>query len=413
MQSHRPDAPPALTMQVAEVEGSTPRLILPVLVFAQFLALSLWFSGSSVVPALREAWGLRPQESGMLLSFVNAGFICGTLLMALSNLADRFSASRVFLSSTVIGAAANIAFARSGGLEVGLFWRFITGLALAGIYPVGMKLVVSWFPTKAGSALGWLVGALTLGSASPYLVAAAGPAVPWRGLLSIVSVMAIVAGVLVAWVGNGPHIPPARRIALGMLFKVFKVPGYRGAALGYFGHMWELYAVWALFPLLAGAAWEALGAATPARLSLSAFLLIGVGGVGCVIGGMISRRWGSIPVAAVSLAVSGLLCLVTPWIFAVSPLLYLASLMVWGFFVVADSPQFSALSSRNCPAEYVATALTVQNGLGFALTIVSIEMVTRYFPLWGPSVSWLLLPGPILGVFAFLAPGHRTLMRDR
>ncbi len=389
-------------------ESLRAQLALPVLVLSQFLALTLWFSGSAVLPALTRDWGLSQSDGGLLLSAVNAGFILGTLVLALFNLADKFSPSRVFLISALIGAGANWLFAEAAtGLADGLAYRFVTGAALAGLYPVGMKLVVTWFPHRAGSALGWLVGALTLGSASPYLFRSLGAELPWHVVMAATSSLAAIAGLLVVALGDGPHSIPARKVDLRMIFRIFTIPGYRGAALGYFGHMWELYALWALSPLLVQAALTPLGLASPQWIALGAFAVIGLGALGCIGGGIVSRRAGSLKVAAVSLGISGALCIVSPLLLGFSPWLYLGALAVWGIFVVADSPQFSALSARTAPPEYVATALTVQNGIGFALTIASIELTTRAFTWLGPEVSWLLAPGPVLGLWLLLHRKNR------
>lgn len=386
--------PPALAAQ-----GPASRLALPGLVGAQLLGTSLWFSSSAALPSLMRDWGLTRADAGVLVSAVQAGFILGTLLFALTNLADRFPAHRVFLVSALGGAGANALFALAAqGLPSALVFRFATGLMLAGIYPVGMKIVVSWAPRQVGQWLGWLVGALTLGTASPFLLAFLGAELDWRAVLLVASGMATAAGVLVAAIGSGPHLVPARKVELRMMFRVFAIPGYRRAALGYFGHMWELYPVWVLAPFLVGAGLAPWGLAEPRWVSLGAFAFIGLGAIGCAGGGMISRRAGSRRVAAVALAVSGTLCLLAPWLLRGSPWLYLSGLALWGIAVVADSPQFSALSAQACPPEYVATALTIQNSIGFAISILSIELTTRLWSDWGASVSWLLAPGPLLGL---------------
>lgn len=385
--------------------AGTVTLVLAGLVLAQFLGGSIWFSSSSALPSLVLAWGLSQQDTGLLISSVQAGFILGTLVFAFANLADRFAASRVFFVSALVGSAANALFAfQASSLGMALGYRFITGFALAGIYPVGMKIVVSWGPHIVGRSLGWLVGALTLGTASPFLLAFVGADVPYRLVLSTSSLLAVVAGVLVLLIGDGPHLRSAQKIQLKMMFKVFSISRYRGAALGYFGHMWELYAVWVLSPFLVRAGLAALGIQEERWVNLGAFLFIGLGAIGCVTGGLFSRRLGSRRVAAWALGVSGVICVLSPWVLGYSPGLYLAALALWGVAVVADSPQFSALSSQACPPQYVATALTIQNSIGFALTIFSIEWSTRLWNDWGSEVSWLLAPGPALGLLFLLHP---------
>jgi len=374
--------------------------VLPGLVAAQLLGTSLWFSSSAALPALIAEWGLDAAAGGMLVSAVQVGFILGTLVFAVANLADIFSATRVFLVSALAGAAMNALFAfTSEGLTSALVYRFGTGLALAGIYPVGMKVVVSWSPGGVGNALGWLIGALTLGTATPFLLAALGADLPWQAVIGASSALAVLAGLLVAAIGDGPHLASAHRPELGMLVRVFRFQGYRRASLGYFGHMWELYAFWVLTPLLVRAGLAPLGLDSPAAISLGAFLVIGIGALGCIGGGLLSTRIGSRAVASWALGGSGALCILAPWLLDWHPVLYGVGLLAWGVLVVADSAQFSALSARACPQEYVGTALTVMNSIGFAITIASIEWSVYLFPGWGVSVAWLLAPGPLLGLF--------------
>jgi len=388
-----------MTRSFANQSGATTQLVLPGLVIAQLFGTSLWFSSSAAMPSLIRSWSLSRADAGLLVSAVQAGFIVGTLLFALTNIADRLSASRVFFASACAGAACNALFAYAAtGIPDALVYRFLTGVSLAGIYPVGMKIVVSWMPGALGNALGWLVGALSLGSAAPFLLAWLGAELPWQTVLSGSSVLAVLSGVMVLWNGSGPHHVPARKTDLRMMFRVFAIPAYRRAALGYFGHMWELYAVWVLSPSLVRAGLLAAGVDDPRAVSLGAFLFIGIGAVGCVGGGFLSQRWGSRRVAGWAMTVSGASCLCAPWLIGVSPGLYLILLAIWGAAVVADSPQFSALSARACPPDYVGTALTIQNCAGFAITIVSIELTTRLWQVWGLPVVWLLAPGPLLGV---------------
>ena len=388
--------------------ASVPSHVLPGLVAAQLLGVSLWFSSSAAAPSLMVSWGLSQGDVGALLAAVQAGFITGTLVFSLTNLADRVSASRVFFASALVGAADNLVFALAAtGLMDALVYRFVTGFALAGIYPVGMKIVVSWGPQIVGQSLGWLVGALTLGTALPFLLAALGAQLPWQAVMASTSVLAVIAGLWVLWLGNGPHHIPARRVQFRLLYRLFRIPGYRGAALGYFGHMWELYTLWFLSPLLVRVGLAQAGLDDPAWISLGAFLVIGTGMAGCVVGGMVSQRVGSRPVAAFALGASAVMCLIAPWLLAINPWVYLVGLVMWGVLAVTDSPQFSALASQASPPEYVATAFTVQNGIGFAITIVSIAVSTHFWPELGVRVSWLLLPGPLIGLLLLMWPANR------
>ena len=381
------------------MSGTPSRLILPVLVCAQLFGTSLWFSSSAALPSLIRDWRLSQADGGLLISAVQVGFILGTLLFALTNLADVLPASKIFLTSAVLGATVNVLFAYSATqLSEALVFRFITGLALAGIYPVGMKVVVSWAPGGIGYALGWLVGALTLGTALPFLLASAGADWPWRTVIMFSSLLAVISGVMVAWIGEGPNLIGARKVELRMILRVFRYRGFRRAAFGYFGHMWELYAFWVITPLLVHTALKQLGLGQPEWVSLGVFAVIGIGALGCIGGGLLSGRLGSRAVASISLAVSGTLCLVSPLLLVIHPVLFLAGLLVWGVFVVSDSAQFSALAAKSCPQQYVGTGLTLMNSIGFALTVASIEWVTRLYAELGAQVAWILAPGPVLGL---------------
>ena len=381
------------------MSSTTSRLILPGLVCAQLFGTSLWFSSSAALPSLIRDWGLSQADGGLMISAVQVGFIVGALLFALTNLADVLPPTKIFLTSAVAGATVNVLFAYSASeLSEALVYRFITGLALAGIYPVGMKVMVSWASAGIGNALGWLIGALTLGTALPFLLASAGAEWPWRTVIMFSSLLAVISGVLVAWIGDGPNLTGARKVDPRMILRVFRYGGFRRAAFGYFGHMWELYAFWVITPLLIHSALEPLGLERPEWVSLGAFAVIGIGALGCIGGGLLSERLGSRAVASVSLAVSGTLCLASPVLLDIHPVLFLAGLLVWGVFVVSDSAQFSALAVRACPQQYVGTGLTLMNSIGFALTIASIEWVTRLYAVLGAQVAWILAPGPVLGL---------------
>lgn len=380
----------------SHVRRVTARSAVILIVMAELFGTSLWFSANAVADALHVAWGLTTVQLGHLTSAVQLGFICGTLTFALSGLADRYSASRIFAACALAGAAMNAAFAMAGdSLWSALTLRFLTGVTLAGVYPVGMKLVVSWAPDRAGRVLGWLVGMLTLGTGLPHLVRGTGVTPTWQDVIYAASGLAIAAAMLVWWLGDGPHHANTRRMQWGGVLEAYRVPEFRSAALGYFGHMWELYAFWAMVPLLIA---QIVVSESANQIYAVAFLVFAAGGLGCVAGGLLSQRFGSARVAIVALAGSAICCLIYPWIQGGSYAIALAVLLGWGLFVVADSPQFSALASRACPKDRIGSALALMNSIGFAITIVAIQVVVVNWETLAERIAWLLLPGPVIGI---------------
>jgi MFS family permease len=368
-----------------------------IIVVAEMAGTSLWFSVNAVADALRVAWSLDTRDIGHLTSAVQAGFITGTFLFAITGLADRYSASRVFALCAFLGALSNAAFATLDGHgSVALALRFLTGVTLAGIYPIGMKLVMSWAPERAGQMLGWLVGMLALGTGLPHLLRGGGFDADWRMVLFSASALAVLAGFAVAWLGNGPHHGKRASLRWGRALQQFRNTHFRAAALGYFGHMWELYAFWALAPFLVVAS----GIIDGRDASLVTFMVFAAGAVGCIAGGLLSQRIGNARVAIGALAGSALMCATYPLLDAAWPALMVGALMAWGVFVVADSPQFSALAAAACDRRDVGAALALMNSIGFAITIVAIELTLALLPESGAAVAWILLPGPLFGLWA-------------
>ena len=361
---------------------------------------SLWFSANSAADDLIQTWGITAADIGLLTNAVQLGFILGTLSFALTGLADRFAASRIFAVCAVLGAFFNGCFALlANDMGSAMPLRFAVGLCLAGVYPLGMKLVVSWVPERAGAALAQLVGMLTLGTALPHGIRLAGAGWSWQATLLVSSGLALLAAVMIFHLGDGPHLkrrhdaPPLR---MGRVLYAFSVPEFRASALGYFGHQWELYAFWTLVPSLV--VLSGLAAMPSGLLSGLSFAIIGIGALGCVLGGWWSHRVGSARVAALALAVSALCCAVFPLSGDWPAGIKIALLLLWGASVVADSPHFSALSARACSPEIVGSALAFQNSVGFAITMFSIYLGTAWVGAWGMDIAWLLLPGPVLGL---------------
>lgn len=379
------------------------KLILPVIVFSQFCCTSLWFAGNGVMQDLVATFGLGHSAVGHLTSAVQFGFIVGTLLFAILSIADRFSPSKVFLTCALLGALFNLGVIWEGnGLASLLTFRFFTGFFLAGIYPVGMKIAADYYEKGLGKSLGFLVGALVVGTAFPHLLKNMTHAFPWRMVLLATSGLAVLGGVLmVGLVPDGPFRKPSQKLQLSAFVKVFQHPKFRSAAFGYFGHMWELYTFWAFVPIML----QTFALANPEatfNVPLLSFLIIGLGGLACVMGGYLAQALGTKKVAFTALLLSCCCCLLSPFLFAQSSeVLFIAFLMFWGMVVIADSPLFSTLVAQNAQTEIKGTALTIVNCVGFAITIISIQLLNE-IRTWisSNSMYMILAIGPILGLMA-------------
>lgn len=383
------------------LRSTLQRYPLFVIVLAQLCGTSLWFSINGVWLSLSRELGLTESDLGQLTLTVQAGFIVGTLGIAVTGLADRFRASYIFACSSVLGALVNAGFViTAASPPFDLVMRFLTGLCLAGIYPLGMKLVIGWTPKHTGTALAWLVGMLTLGTAMPHLLRGATPGLPWHWPLLGSSALALLGGMMILVLGDGPHLPmSAAKARLRSGLAGLRSARFRAVAGGYFGHCWELYAFWTLTPLLVTREVLRMHAA-PALIPLISFIVIGVGFAGCVGGGRLSQRFGSQWVANRALALSGMICLAYPFLTWAPPGALLILLVFWGTSVIADSPQFSALAAAAAPREFVGASLAVMNAIGFALTIPAIWITSN---LWGSQGAWVtlwLLPGPVLGLWS-------------
>ena len=375
-----------------------PKRILPTLVLAQFAGTSLWFAVNAVMLDLQQQMGWPASAVGRLTSALQLGFIVGTLVFALLAIADRFSARRVFLFCALAGALCTLgAMMRIASFTELLLWRAATGFFLAGIYPVGMKIASQWFPKGLGVALGWLVGALVLGSASAHGIRALSVELPWSTVMISVALLAAAGGLLLFMVIPEPpnYSANTKKLEMHALATIWTDWRVRASVLGYFGHMWELYTFWVLVPLIL--ATQLSGQA----LSFAAFGVLGIGAVGCIGGGWLAKRWGSARVATLQLSMSGMCCLLAPWLLSAPLIWFLLWLAVWGITAAGDSPQFSTLTASNAPKHAVGSVLTLTNCIGFALSIVSIELFTSLAQEHQLSslLPWLGI-GPLLGVLA-------------
>ncbi len=387
--------------------------MLALIASCELLGMTLWFSASSVTPALGREFHLDGVQLAWVTMAVQGGFVVGTLISALLNLPDLFSTRRLFAAGCLLGAAATLAATRAGSPAGLIAWRVATGAALAWVYPTGMKLAASWFGRRRGTALAIIVASLTMGQAFPHLLAALVGQESWRTVLSLTAALAMIGGLAaLTWVREGPLTTPAERFDPHAVTRLFTNRHTRLAALGYFGHMWELYAMWTWAGAFVAASLEEAGTTLSlGAASVASFIAVATGSVGCLVAGLAADRVGRANVAGWALRASGLCAIAACLVFGAPPALLFTVVAIWGLTVVADSAQFSAMVA-DYSGSNVGTALTIQTSIGYLLTMVSIRLVpASAVPLGWRWAFLVLVPGPLVGAMA-MARLSRLQRRD-
>jgi MFS family permease len=383
--------------------------ILPTIVIAQFFCTSVWFAGNAIMGDIAKQLNLEPTYLAHLTSAVQLGFITGTLIFAILSIADRFSPVKVFFTCALIAAVINLG-ASIANITPGtlMLCRFCTGFFLAGIYPVGMKIASDHYQQGLGKSLGFLVGALVLGTAFPHLLKSMTAALPWKYVIYSTSLLSAIGGcAMLLLVLDGPGRKQNQKLNFAGFLNGFTDKKFRAAAFGYFGHMWELYAFWAFVPVIL-ATYKVHYPMVDINIPLLSFLVIAVGSISCALSGMLSQRFGVKRMATIALFTSCLCCIISPLLlFSTATLAFIVFLFIWSMAVIADSPLFSTLVAQNAPAVSKGSSLTIVNCIGFAITIISIQLINALRTVENAQYIYVLLAiGPVLGLIASLKKSH-------
>ncbi len=392
-----------ITCDAAKVKQEMKR-ILPTIVIAQFFCTSLWFAGNAVMGDIALQFKLSPSYLAYLTNCVQAGFIVGTLLFAIWSIADRFSPVKVFFICASIAAGVNLFISLAGISLSGLFiCRFLTGFFLAGIYPVGMKIAADHFEKGLGKSLGFLVGALVLGTAFPHFLKSEFAHLPWKYVIFSTSALALFGGLLLLLlVPDGPYRKTGKQLKLGAFIQSFKNREFRSAAFGYFGHMWELYTFWVFVPMIIANYNEFYH--TKLNVPLTSFFIIVIGSVSCMVSGLLANKFGTKKLATFALTVSCICCLISPlFLRHDSTAVFMIFLLIWSMAVIADSPLFSTLVAQNVATDLKGSSLTIVNCIGFAITIISIQLMNTVLTTENAAYIFMMLAiGPMLGLSALV-----------
>ena len=389
------------------MKNQRPPLLLPLIILSQFAGTSLWFAGNAILPELQQYLHLDSHAISYITTAVQLGFITGTLFFAVLSIADRFAPSNVFFISSCLAALTNLLIVWFAQTTFTVFaLRFATGFFLAGIYPVGMKIAADWYEKGLGKALGYLVGALVLGTAFPHLLKSGQLQLPWERVLYFTSAFAFAGGLLVKlFIPDGPFRRQGNGFHPKALIHIFRSREFKGAAFGYFGHMWELYTFWAFLPVVLQLYNEATG--SQLEVSFMSFIIIAIGAVSCVAGGYLSQRIGSARVAWWALFCSGCCCVLSFFSTAMALPIFLVFVFFWSLAAIADSPQFSALVAQTAPPQHKGTALTFITCIGFSITIVSMFVFDYLLHSFSFSHKTFIMmaPGPLFGLIALRMSG--------